>query len=345
MVLAVPLCSYTEEFTLKILSVPFYEIKGMSLIQSHTEYDLEGMPYFVYAQTIYDEKGIPFYNYSNMIGIQRNPEVITYSALDYEKKYVEGNESCKNLFLNCADWLENNTIEHDNYSLWEVTFNSTHKEYNMSPPWRSGLGQAHGIEILAKAYRMTGDEKYLKKAQSLANLFFIDTDDGGVTYKDKDGWWYEEYADQNGSEPRVLNGMMFTLSAIYEFYNITGDEKAKFLFERGVSSLRNHLSDYDAGYWTYYDIHRLPADKSYHHVHVVQLKRLYQLTNDQIFLDYYNKWRRYESGPEKFLYKFMLFHDKLSLLIYGINSMAIFLGLSILYYQPIRPIKRSAKRG
>ena len=36
-------------------------------------------------------------------------------------------------------------------------------------------------------------------------------------------------------EPRVLNGMMWSLIGINSYYNYTRDPSAKFLFDQGVS--------------------------------------------------------------------------------------------------------------
>ena len=56
------------------------------------------------------------------------------------------------------------------------------------------------------------------------------------------GWWFEEYANAfNPQQPRVLNGMGFTLLGIYDYYEYTHSLKAKFLFDKGLKSFIDNL--------------------------------------------------------------------------------------------------------
>jgi hypothetical protein len=71
-------------------------------------------------------------------------------------------------------------------------------------------------------------------ANRFLNSFFVEVENGGVTYKTKNGYWYEEYACKGGKESRVLNGMMFALLGIHEYLKYTNDAKARFLFNKGV---------------------------------------------------------------------------------------------------------------
>jgi D-glucuronyl C5-epimerase C-terminus len=43
----------------------------------------------------------------------------------------------------------------------------------------------------------------------------------------------------------VLNGMMFAVLAIYDYYVCTGDPAARYFFDKGVVALRNDLPFYD----------------------------------------------------------------------------------------------------
>lgn len=209
-----------------------------------------------------DEKGVPFVDYgyvspkgdtSNIknegwifIGKQRNPLTISSTGLEYYEQYILGNNSTKELFLNCADWLVDNAVRKDGYLVWEYTYNWP--TYNNTAPFISGMAQATAIQTLATAYKVTGEKKYLEAAKLGLGAFFIEVRRGGVTYKDNEGWWYEEYA-QPGMEiqPRVLNGHIVSLIRLYEYYNLTKDEQAKYLFEAGVNDLRARLVDYDTG--------------------------------------------------------------------------------------------------
>lgn len=132
----------------------------------------------------------------------------------------------------------------------------------------------------------------MKCAKKLLNSFFVEVKDGGVTYKtSQNGWWYEEYADNGGKDSRVLNGMMFAVLGIHEYYEYTNDSDAKYLFDQGILSLKMSISKYDNNGHSYYDILKNPPEK-YHKVHK-QLDMLYNITNEEIFKEYRDKWASY----------------------------------------------------
>jgi len=104
---------------------------------------------------------------------------------------------------------------------------------------------------------------------------------------------------------------------IYEYYKITGDKKALLLFEKGVDELKRHLHEYDTGSWTKYDLVGTMASVKYHRVHVEQMKIMYELTGDEIFLEYYEKWKAYENDPWNVLTKKVL--SLRNVAIYALN--------------------------
>jgi len=122
----------------------------------------------------------------------------------------------------------------------------------------------------------------------------VQVDDGGVTYKDDgNGWWYEEYANKGGSPSRVLNGMMFALLGIHDYYRYTGDSHAKFIFDKGVTSLKYTLHLYDDNGYSYYDILHTPAGV-YHNIHIDLLGRLFNETGEIAFKQYQDKWQNFK---------------------------------------------------
>ncbi len=105
--------------------------------------------------------------------------------------------------------------------------------------------------------------------------------------------------------------------SIYEYYKITGDTRALSLFEKGVDELKRHLHEYDTGSWTRYDLVGTMASVKYHKVHVEQMKIMYELTGNEIFLEYYEKWKAYENDPWNILTKKMLSLKNLA--VYALN--------------------------
>jgi len=244
---------------------------------------------------IFDQDGIPIVNYGfhglEYVGSQRNPITTSQKLFDYYSDYKEtGNPISKQFVINNANWLVSNSKIQGNYSILFTNF--TWFTNDMPNPWRSGMAQGQGLQALVKAHKLTNNSTYLVTAESLLNSFFVEVKNGGVTYKSTNaGWWYEEYAHEKGKESRVLNGMMFAVLGIYEYYQYTNDTKAKFLFDKGIEALKHDLSKYDKEGYSYYNVLGKTAPKNYHSVHVNLTKELFDITNEPIFNKYYLKWR------------------------------------------------------
>ncbi|MGP8321587.1 MAG: D-glucuronyl C5-epimerase family protein [Methanosarcinaceae archaeon] len=291
-------------------------------------YISNGIGYQSSKEIILDESGVPYIEYKYQNGEyvgekRRNPVTISQTAMNYLDSYNETNDiQYKDLFLNCSNWLVENAVERDNYSVWEYSSIISYPNFVLNPPWVSAMAQGQAIQVLAYAYDLTGDKKYLNTAKSALNSFYVLVENGGVLHIDEDGgWWYLEYCYKEQPKPRTLNGFIFALIGIHEYYTITNDENALFLFDEGVNELKNHLSDYDTGSYTVYDVVGTPAGK-YHQIHVDQMLLMYNLTKDPLFLDYHTKWEGYSEDNINILTKNIL--KRLNVAIYIFN-------LSILY--------------
>lgn len=253
----------------------------------------------------YDDRGIPNYDYGTVngtyIGLQRSPITIANEALKFYDQYQESsksprNETAREFFINNADWLLNNVATKDKntsqtYAIFEYNFPWPY--YNLTSPWRDAMTQGRALEVMTKAHSLTGEQKYLDTAKMLLNSFYKEVKDGGVTYKTAaDGWWYEHYADQGAVQSRVLNGMMFTLLGIYQYYNHTHDTNAKYLFDQGIASLKNELPRYDNNSNSFYDSLGRPAGTFYTPIHLRLLAQLYDLTGEPLFKEYFDMWGR-----------------------------------------------------
>jgi hypothetical protein len=263
---------------------------------------------------VLDDKGVPITDYGYLqgkyVGPMRYPITISNVALSYYSvvtnsndvnlramRYFDalaasrGSESLYTFLAN-ANWLKDNAKTYSNYSIFNHEFAVPYPPYAIHPPWRSGMAQGLAVDVLAKAYNLTKDMQYLDAAKKLLNAFYIDVRNGGVTYKTPDdGWWYEQYANDQGIEPRVLNGHMFALLGLHSHYTITNDSSAKSLFDNGVTALKHNLPRYDTGLnYSYYDASKKLSPLYYHRVVVEQLRNLYDITKEPILKTYYEKW-------------------------------------------------------
>lgn len=199
----------------------------------------------------YNNESIPLYNYSGF-GPQINPLLVAVEVIQHAR---DSTPTDLEIVLNNADWLIENSVPVGNssgsYNFSLLFYNFPAPAYNVAPPWTSAMAQARAISAMVDASNVTNEVKYLEAAKRFLNSLFVDVRDGGVTYKSGNGggWWYEEYVLPTGNESkletRVLNGMMTTLIDLYKYYNATGDENGKYLFDKGVVALKNRIGEYD----------------------------------------------------------------------------------------------------
>jgi hypothetical protein len=252
-----------------------------------------------------DKENLPVVDYGIIDGIyigkQYNPITVAHFSYQYYDEYIKNNnETAKKIFLNHVDWLVNNGVNKGNYTFF--TYNFPFPPYDLKTPWYSAMSQVKPMLPLLNAYKITHDKIYLTTAQNLLNVLFIAINDPckcGVTYKTlKDGWWYEEYANGHLGSPKVLNGMMFTLVDIYQYYNFTKAPQALNLFQQGILSLKNNLQNYDKnGNYSSYDKDHGNAPVFYHKVHVCLLDKLYTITKENLFKQYLVKWTKSFTEP------------------------------------------------
>ncbi len=240
---------------------------------------------------------IPVVDYGYMdgqyIGPQLNPITISQAAMRNFDNIVKSNYTNETEIVKLiikADWLLENAKEKGEDSVLE--FNFDFPKFQMEKPWISGMAQAQAVQALIKAHNLTSDDRYLNLSEHLLNTFYTEVKDGGITYKDENGWWYEEYASPNNlKEPRVLNGMGFTLLGLHEYYEYTHSSKAKYLFEKGLESFVNNLYKYDASTFSLYDLLGHTADKFYHSIHLEIIEELYRITGNPILEIYLDWWK------------------------------------------------------
>jgi len=217
----------------------------------------------------------------------------------YNEYLMHRSKKLKILFLNCTDSLVDRLVLRGDFSVWPYYYVFSRAQmYGCKIPWVSALAQGQGISVLVRAYSLTQNEKYLLAARHSLGAFKVPMKDGGVLSVDDDNdWWYEEYACAKSKPSGVLNGFIFALLGIYDFHLMMGDKVSKQLFEEGISTLRNHLRDFDTNCpykLTYYDRQKHIVAFPYHLLHIKLVKILHDITGKEIFKIYQKKWERYK---------------------------------------------------
>jgi heparosan-N-sulfate-glucuronate 5-epimerase len=246
----------------------------------------------------YDETGIPKLNYQGDIGIQYNPIAVAQWSLGNYNLWKKDN--CKNSyrkFIRGADWLhENLQTNKKNIYVWHHNFDWIYKE-NLKKPWYSGLAQGQGLSVLCRAYKTTKDNKYLESIKKVNESIQTNISDGGVTAKDIEGnIWIEEYI-MKGNPTHILNGFIWALWGIYDYWLLTKNNDTKILFDNYIKTIKSNLHKYDIGYWSLYELSdnkiAMQASQFYHKLHIVQLKILFKMSNEIVFREISEKWLSY----------------------------------------------------
>lgn len=188
--------------------------------------------------------------------------IFQYGLGAYDLYLKNGDNDMLEKTINCADWAINNQQDDGSW----VTFAHENKE----KPY-SAMAQGEGISLLIRAYIATKSEKYIKSAHKARDFMLKSIDDGGTTeYRDNEIFLYEFVY-----EPVVLNGWIFSLWGLRDYYIFTKDGRTKEVFAAALKTLEKTLQYFDNGYWSKYDIEKRICSPFYHSLHIAQLNVMY----------------------------------------------------------------------
>ncbi|MFC1619779.1 D-glucuronyl C5-epimerase family protein [Candidatus Neomarinimicrobiota bacterium] len=161
----------------------------------------------------------------------------------------------------------------------------------MIAPWCSGMAQGDALSVFVRLYEATEKAEYLELAHQTFRSFtrFKGKSLPWTVRMDNDGYyWIEEYPFKGGT--RVLNGFVYGLSGLYDYYILTGDNAAKELLQAALTTLYHYLPEYRVeGGASYYCLYHKLQSKVYHiRDHLPQLEYLFQITGDPHFETMYD---------------------------------------------------------
>ncbi|MFZ6045341.1 D-glucuronyl C5-epimerase family protein [Pseudomonas sp. CR3202] len=204
---------------------------------------------------------------------------------------VFGSKPSLKRFSEIADWLLG--IQEDGKWVWTTDIPAR----DLKAPWISGLSQSLGISILLRQFQLTNDQKYLDGAKRALEWLNRPVADGGVRMDVEGGVWYEEYP--NAQQPsHVLNGHIWALFGVLDYYRVTGDDVAHTMFKNGVTATAKQISKYDVMDWSVYaqsnqfDL----VTGEYQAFIVSQLIALHAVTGIEDFRTYGEKWKESQNN-------------------------------------------------
>jgi len=277
-------------------------------LNPNTKADQLGEYYMVFAAKAdfagdYDSQCVPLLDYHGRIGTQHNPIAISqYGLGNYNLFARSGEESRRKKFLAASDWLVANLEQnHQGVWVWNHHFDWEYRDM-LHAPWYSGLAQGQGISLLLRAYLETGDERYRNAACRAFQSFGQEIQNGGVIFSDDRGdVWIEEYIVHPPTH--ILNGCIWASWGIYDYFLSSKDPAARLLFDRVAQTLAKNLDRYDVGFWSLYEQSgtrlKMVASPFYHRLHIVQLRVMHSLTDNNVFQHYADRWESYAQSRAK----------------------------------------------
>jgi hypothetical protein len=222
----------------------------------------------------------------------------THVALAYYEKYVHERDKIElERFLKLVDALAKHGVQlEDGSVIWY--YPPYQKFEGQKVPWTSAMSQGQILGVLARAYQETGSQEYIDLAFRVLKSFENTIEDGGVRYEDTFGVFYEEFAFwENDHRYHTLNGMLSSLFGVFDLWKVTRDEKAREVFDTGVSTIRKNLKRYNFPFCSSYDLRHLVGDDElpefdarYNAVHVAHLRILSRMTGDDYFESISDLW-------------------------------------------------------
>ncbi|MBL4754604.1 MAG: hypothetical protein JKY52_13545 [Flavobacteriales bacterium] len=156
----------------------------------------------------------------------------------------------------------------------------------MEAPWYSSMAQGIALSLFVRLYKISGEAKHLGNARKLFNSFKPLKGEGTDTWLScvdaNNHLWIEEYP--MPVPCLTLNGMVFSLFGIYDYWTLTQDPSAEKILLGGLTTIRHNLPSFRVeGEASYYCLKHKIQSTDYHFVHMDQLKVLYLLTDDIVF--------------------------------------------------------------
>lgn len=242
----------------------------------------------------FDENNLPMREYRNL-GIYYNPAYIAWWAIINLEEYVKNDDvNYLENFYSSIHWLCENCIETERgFVIWPYNFDWKEGKSILKAPWFSALAQGLAISVLVRAYLLSGNIKLLELAKKGTKVYEVEVKNGGIKTL-KDGYvFYEEYP----SYPlaRVLDGFIFSLLGLYDYYRVSKDLEVKKLFEDGYKALTNNIEYWNYNdRWSWYGSHGNLSSPMYNKLNSCLLLAMYNITKDTYLKKIALSW-----APEK----------------------------------------------
>jgi rhamnogalacturonyl hydrolase YesR len=251
----------------------YYLKEPVPLVPKNTPVDEEGVPVFRKDGKVYNHPvrlGHHAIFYVNSYRMTKNPE------------YLKKAEQLAERLAKIAVHEENRMYFPYDFDVYLHNIPSEH----FKPKWYSGMAQGQALSAFSRLYQETKNPKYLKWADETFNsLVKLRENDGKIWVSmvdDQQYFWIEEYPTEEPTH--VLNGYIYAIFGVYDYYQITKKEEAKNVLMASMTTIHDNIHRWRVpGDLSRYGLKYEHQSKLYHKIHIHQLQVLYKITGASRF--------------------------------------------------------------
>ncbi len=159
--------------------------------------------------------------------------------------------------------------------------------WDMKAPWFSGMTQGYAVSLLLRYREHTKDKSADDVIKKMISLLISPVEEGGCIDRTPEGYlWIEEYPNSKKAE-HVLNGYINGLIGLKEYCDVfPEDTYAKQILDSTYLGLTKTLHKYDTkNEWTNYDRGSRKCKDHYIQYEIYEMIHLYELFENEQFLD------------------------------------------------------------
>jgi hypothetical protein len=170
-----------------------------------------------------------------------------------------------------------------------------------TPPWMSGMAQATAIQAYGRAAQLLEEPAYAATAQRALGAFEARPPTGVRTTGPRGGVHYLQYS----FAPRlyIFNAFLQSLIGLYDFSQITGDLRARALYDQAEPEARAEVPLSDVGDWSRYSYAGAESTGDYHELLREFLQSLCTRRLGEVYCDYAQRYRGYQVDPPEITYE------------------------------------------
>lgn len=241
-----------------------------------------------------DDQGIAVYKHYQTGEELYHPIYIAQHAmaliLDYQ---TTGDPASLDFAAKNAQHLIDNHTEFEGAWFFQYEFDWTYVDRTLVAPWWSGMAQGEALTVFSRLAQLQPENPQWRHAADQVFKSFAIRGTGNAhpwsTVIIDGELWFEEYA---GSQPplQVLNGQVFAIFGLWEYWVLSADPEAARLIDGGATTVLTIMPRIrNAGNVSYYcaqlDYCESPdwVNGTYHPIHIQQLDALSRITGDQRF--------------------------------------------------------------